>query len=67
MKLMNELNGLSAQARQDRLQETRKELLKLRTQSGMGTGTARPGKLKQAKKMIARLLTISSREVKKSS
>ncbi len=58
MKVMKELQALSAPELQNRLQEFKKELLKLRIEVGAGTGTASSGKVKRTKKNIARVLTI---------
>ena len=57
MSISPELKSLSRQELEARLQESRKELLKLNVQ--VATGNARnPGKVKQTKKNIARLLTL---------
>lgn len=64
MKIMKELAGLPAGEISSRLEESKKELLLLRTQANMGTGTARPGKIRQTKKIIARLLGLRGAEKK---
>ncbi len=58
MKITKELKGLSSTELQERLKEFKKELLKLNVQAATGTGVANPGKLKQTKKNIARILTL---------
>ena len=58
MKITKELQGLSAAELQNRLQEFKKELLKLRVEVGAGTGTKSSGKVKQTKKNVARVLTV---------
>lgn len=58
MKVMKELQGLSASELQNRLQEFKKELLKLKVEVGAGTGTKSSGKVKQTKKNVARVLTV---------
>ncbi len=58
MKITSELKALSAAELQNRLQEFKKELLKLKVEVGAGTGTASSGKVKRTKKNIARVLTM---------
>ena len=58
MKVMKELQALSAAELQNRLKEFKKELLKLKVEVGAGTGTASSGKVKWTKKSIARTLTV---------
>ena len=58
MKLTKEFRSLSDEELAKRLQEFKKELLKLNVQVATGSQVASPGKLKQTKKNIARLLTI---------
>lgn len=58
MKVMKELLALSASELQNRLQEFKKELLKLKVEVGSGTGSKSSGKVKQTKKNVARVLTI---------
>ena len=54
MKAAKEFRALSASELNTRLRESKKELLKLNTQTGANPGS----KVKQTKKNIARLLTI---------
>jgi large subunit ribosomal protein L29 len=58
MKITKELKQLSEQELASRLQEFKKELLKLNVQVASGANTSNPGKLKQTKKNIARILTV---------
>ncbi len=58
MKVMKELHGLSVAELHNRLQEFKKELLKLKVEVGAGTGTKSSGKVKQTKKNVARVLTV---------
>lgn len=58
MKITKELKGLSDQELKNRLDEFKKELLKLNVQVATGANTSNPGKLRQTKKNIARILTL---------
>ncbi len=58
MKVTKELRNLSREELQARLQEFKKELLKLQGQVASGAQAANPGKLRQTKKNIARVLTL---------
>jgi len=60
MKITKELKNLSAQELASRKAELHKELLKMNSQRAMGSN---PGKVRLARKNIARILTIQ-REVK---
>ena len=59
MKITKELRSLSAEERNIRLSELKKELLKLNVQASSGSNLASPGKMKQVKKNIARILTLN--------
>jgi large subunit ribosomal protein L29 len=63
-RITKELRSLSRQELEARLVESRKEMLKLNVQVATGNA-ANPGKLKQTKKNIARILTLMSAEVEK--
>ncbi len=64
MKAMKELRELQTPELNSRLQEFKKELLKLQIEVGAGTGTASSGKVKRTRKNIARVLTLlNEREV----
>ena len=58
MKITKNLKGLSSQDLKEKLREFKKELLKLNVQAATGTGVNNPGKLKQTKKNIARIMTL---------
>lgn len=53
---MREIRKMSREAKFKRLEELRLELLKLRTQSALGT-LDNPGKIRAIRKTIARILT----------
>ena len=64
MKTMKELRDSSTPELQGKLQEFKKELLKLTVEVGAGTGSSSSGKVKQKKKNIARILgLLNEREV----
>lgn len=58
MKTTKNFRSLSHGELQERLGEFKKDLLKLNVQVATGANTANPGKLKQTKKNIARILTL---------
>ena len=58
MKITKELRDLSPTELRQRAEEFKKELLKLNVQVATGANTANPGKLRQMKKNIARILTL---------
>tara|TARA_Y100000034_G_C6779907_1_gene348510 strand:+ start:507 stop:707 length:201 start_codon:yes stop_codon:yes gene_type:complete len=58
MKITKELRELPAPELQSRLKEFKKELLKLNVEVATGANPSSPGKLKQTKKNIARILTL---------
>jgi len=65
MKITKEFRNLSSQELQSRLTESRKELLKLNALARTGN-VSNPGKIKQVRKNIARILTLAhSTEVQK--
>lgn len=65
MKVMKELRGLQTPELNGRLQEFKKELLKLKVEVRAGAGTASSGKVKRTKKNVARILTLlNEREVR---
>ncbi|MBU0460159.1 MAG: 50S ribosomal protein L29 [Nanoarchaeota archaeon] len=65
MKIMKELRDLPAEEMKSRLEEFKKELLKLNVEVATGANPSSPGKLKQTKKNIARILTLlNEKEVK---
>lgn len=64
-KKTKEFQNLNEEEIKDRIQELKKELIKENTQVASGTNPSNPGKLKQTKKNIARLLTIMSQKKQK--
>jgi large subunit ribosomal protein L29 len=58
MKITKDLRNLSAGELRVRLGEFKKELLKLNVQVATGSTPDNPGKLRQTKKNIARVMTI---------
>ena len=58
MKVTKEFRNLSEQDLRKRLGEFKKELLKLNVEATSGANPSSPGKLKQTKKNIARVLTL---------
>lgn len=65
MKATREFRGLTKMDLSSHLTELRKELLRLNVEVAMGANPASPGKLKQTKKNIARILTLlKEKEVK---
>ncbi len=61
-KKTKEFQNLGTEEIKNRLNELRKELMKENVQVSSGTAPSNPGKLKQIKKNIARLLTIKSQK-----
>lgn len=61
MKIIKELQSLNQKDLQKRLEEFKKELLKLNVQVASGANTANPGKLRQTKKNIARINGLQSK------
>lgn len=57
MKKTKEFQALTAGETKNRLDELRKELMKENVHISSGTAPSNPGKIKQTKKNIARLLT----------
>ena len=55
MRSIQEFQSLSVVDLRKRLEEFKKELLKLNVQVASGANTANPGKLRQTKKNIARI------------
>lgn len=64
MKVTKDLRSLSREERREKLQEFKKELLKLNVQVATGANTSNPSKLRQVKKNIARILTFENEESK---
>jgi len=60
-----EIAVMSKEDTEAKLEELRKELVKLRAQISTGTTPKSPGQVRQIKKNIARILTKKSMEVNK--
>ncbi len=58
MKITKQLRSLGEKELQERLQEFKKELMKMNTQVAMGAGGVASGKIRQTKKNIARIYTV---------
>ncbi len=58
MKAEQDLKNLNKEELTSKLNELRKELMKLNSQVRSGANVQNPGKLKQSKKTIARLLQL---------
>jgi ribosomal protein L29 len=58
MKITSELREKSIPELEEKCKEIKKELLKLRTQSSGSANAENSGKIKKARKNIARVLTI---------
>jgi large subunit ribosomal protein L29 len=58
MKAVTEIRALSVTQLHSQLNELRRELLKLNASLATGVNPAKPGKIRQTRKQIARILTI---------
>ncbi len=66
MKITKEFRNLGTEEIKKRIQELKKELMKDNVHIASGTAPTNPGKVRQNKKNIARLLTIlKQKEVQK--
>jgi large subunit ribosomal protein L29 len=63
-KRMRELGALKEEALAKRLDDVRMELIKLRAQVGTGTVPKNPSQLRQARRTIARILTLKNQRRK---
>lgn len=66
MKRISAFTSLSEEQLRERLVEFKKELLKLNSQVASGANVQNPGKLKQIKKNIARVLMLLNQKEAKS-
>ena len=66
MKRISAFTSLSQEQLRERLVEFKKELLKLNSQVASGANVQNPGKLKQIKKNVARVLTLLNQKGVKS-
>jgi large subunit ribosomal protein L29 len=57
-----EIRGMNADDRQKKLRELREDLMHERGMSAMGGSTPSPGKIRQLRMSIARLLTVMREE-----
>ncbi len=57
-----EIRGMSADDRQKKLRELREDLMHERGMSAMGGSTPSPGKIRQLRMSIARILTVMREE-----
>ena len=57
-----EIRGMSADERQKKLRELREDLMHERGMSAMGGSTPSPGKIRQLRMSIARILTVMREE-----
>jgi len=55
---MEEIRDMDDEERQERVQELRTELIKIRTMIKAGGSVDNPGRVKALKKTIARILTV---------
>jgi large subunit ribosomal protein L29 len=59
---MDEIRDMDDEERQERVQELRTELIKIRTMIKAGGSVENPGRVKALKKTIARILTVMNEE-----
>ena len=59
---MDEIRDMDAEERQERLQELRTELIKIKTMIRAGGSVENPGRVKALRKTIARILTVMNEE-----
>jgi len=59
---MDEIRDMDTEERQERLQELRTELIKIKTMIRAGGAVENPGRIKALRKAIARILTVMNEE-----
>jgi large subunit ribosomal protein L29 len=59
---MDEIRDMDDEERQERVQELRTELIKIRTMIKAGGSVENPGRVKALKKTIARIMTVVNEE-----
>lgn len=59
---MDEIRDMDDEERQERVQELRTELIKIKTMIKAGGSVENPGRVKALKKTIARILTVINEE-----
>ncbi len=61
---INELKQMDEKTLENKIEELRKELIKVNAKVAIGTSVENPGKIREIKKTIARILTISKEKTK---
>jgi len=59
---MDDIRDMDTEGRQERLQELRTELIKIKTMIRAGGSVENPGRVKALRKTIARILTVMNEE-----
>ena len=59
---MDEIRDMDTEEKQERLQELRTELMKIKTMIRAGGSVENPGRVKALRKTIARILTVMNEE-----
>jgi large subunit ribosomal protein L29 len=59
---MDEIRDMDTEERQERIQELRTELIKIKTMIRAGGSVENPGRVKALRKTIARILTVMNEE-----
>ena len=59
---MDEIRDMGTEEKQERLQEFRTELMKIKTMIRAGGSVENPGRVKALRKTIARILTVMNEE-----
>jgi large subunit ribosomal protein L29 len=59
---MDDIRDMDVEERQERLQELRTELIKIKTMIRAGGSVENPGRVKALRKTIARILTVMNEE-----
>jgi large subunit ribosomal protein L29 len=60
-----DITNMALKEQQAKLEDLKKELMKLQSQMAMGSLPESPGRVKELKRTIARLLTIQRRTIQK--
>jgi len=61
---MEQIRAMPLEEREERLQELRTELIKIQTTIRAGGAIENPGRIREIKKTIARILTVNNEEGK---
>lgn len=59
---IKEIQGMGKEELKNKLEELKKELIRENAQIATGTNPKSPGKIREAKKTIARILTVTSKK-----